>query len=1783
MQGTLLPPSLSRVLVLRAVVGLSILFGFIVSAHARPRSPQPPFPEPILKRWTFDDTNSAALRADGVLASARLIESWSGYAVHLDPNAGAVVTSPVTAGDGRPVLLPGRSSIRFWHRPGWTSTGAGGSGPRQWVKLLEMDQSPATGTGLWLTLGIDPAGDSAVVRLRTGQRVATVVRAPIVWSTNAWHEVVLTFAEQDLALFVDGVLAGEATDAIEWPDEEAWRRVQLSFGAGLDGQNVAVGDWDEVSTLSVPLAPDYIAWNYQRLARLAALGPVADDELVRLREAAMGVQTMSVDGPPPPPGGGGGGGTNQPPPESPPAPPGLKLTVPRESGGTLAMSLREADTNDAYDVFQKTALAPGYGWKLAAAGGVGQTNFNVTMPATNTAFYRAASALDSDGDGLSDAFEVSVTGTATNLFDTDSDGFSDALEDANGDGVPNYAEAARNVAVCVYASRPTATEGGLNGEFTILLPQPAPTGGVRVDYLLGGGALLGEEFSLSPGPYSLTIPAGNSSATLAVAAVNDSIGDELDRVVELRITNATQFAWDERPAEVTLVNNDPPTVRVLAADADAGETRAGTTNAAEFLFVRDAGFSQALTIFFSVGGTAGTADYPSLGTSVTIPAGQRATSLFVRPVQDSDVEGVETVVVTLLPNGAYSLDPSNNLATVTIADDDLPIVQIFATDYDAREAGLDPGQFQITRTGGTGQPLTVYYAAYGTASPSNFVYGTSNIVQDYQPLSGVATIPAGSSSVNIPVTPLSDAQLETMETVVTVLRGSTAYTIGASNTATVYIDDSNPAQFGYEVLQFSAAAGYAGGLPVDVPGEVILRRFGTSRSQQDVGWLLWCSDSIFMSSNLPSGFLATGPRLLFNNGFQTNGVVRLPPYVWEASIAVHAGVNWRPLGGVGLKITNVIDSVPIGFFNPSQLYSVSVIQRVAIEGGQSAVVRVSRPIPNASAYLGDVYLRLKGPAMPDAGYSPMNDRILVTVPANQTFKDVSLTALTRPGFQGWRRLYVEVDPLQQLGAADHRAGAVSCVEVFVTDPSLPLPQPAVDTDQDGLADDYESLNGLDPQRADDPFADPDRDGLNHLEEQAAGSRANNADTDGDGAGDFLEYLSDWRSATNQTLAALSLDNSTPVRLKVSSCYKCHATGMQVGDYALMSMPEYRRYTAEEVARLAKGRSYPVRVYTEFDPFSPTNLQLYGAEILAVTNPPGFLLEDPDGILGPQRVATSNLMAKTAWLHIPRIELAVDANRDGVISFLPGTNDQTSASRPYTFWVNDDLDLGSDDTATDLDPTGVQPDSVDTIISNQRDLEDFTRLHLKLDAVNMSQLQQGTLAIALELRNATNVPGIRIFRSSLTNGAATYLTSETIAAQQLSGGYGTALGQISSIASFTLPASFWSGATGSNAFRPFLFEGTGVGDGQLVAVLKQGATSVAESAPVHLKLRKVTDLFEHFTVGDTNDMEWNRVPFSYARTYDSGVYGVSSPQTSDYILFVHGWRMRPWERRAFAATAFKRLNWQGYQGRFGFYSWPTEYTPVPGVPPENYDRSERKAWLSARGLRHLLLDLSKAQPDRVRVFAHSMGNVVVSETLKLHGSRSTAPVVHTYVASQAASVAHAYDAAGPETVETDASTDTPESYARYPLNQLPYYAGMTNAVRINGVTLEPNIVNFHNRADFALNSWLINQDTKPDAYWTYSKKVSRWERRNLGPNAPLFFPQDRYEIYAHIAEARSRALGAAERDGFVVRGQIGDQVNLFLGPFNYAGNDYEHSAEFRSTNMRRFSYWNQMLTTFGLIP
>ena len=92
----------------------------------------------------------------------------------------------------------------------------------------------------------------------------------------------------------------------------------------------------------------------------------------------------------------------------------------------------------------------------------------------------------------------------------------------------------------------------------------------------------------------------------------------------------------------------------------------------QFLISRTGDTSAALTVRYSVGGTAGPGtDYVSIPSLATITAGAASTTVTVTPIDDLAVESNETVVLTLVADAAYSVG-SPGEAVVTIISDDLP-------------------------------------------------------------------------------------------------------------------------------------------------------------------------------------------------------------------------------------------------------------------------------------------------------------------------------------------------------------------------------------------------------------------------------------------------------------------------------------------------------------------------------------------------------------------------------------------------------------------------------------------------------------------------------------------------------------------------------------------------------------------------------------------------------------------------------------------------------------------------------------------------------------------------------------------------------------------------------------------------------------------------------------------------------------------------------------------------------------------------------------------------------
>ena len=138
--------------------------------------------------------------------------------------------------------------------------------------------------------------------------------------------------------------------------------------------------------------------------------------------------------------------------------------------------------------------------------------------------------------------------------------------------------------------------------------------------------------------------------------------------------------------------------------------------------------------------------------------------------------GTYTVTVTVTDD-----DGDSGTDTVTVTVTTLPVVTITASDPDAAEAGLDPGEFTLTRTGDTTDALSVNLTFAGS---------TLNGV-DYQTITSPVDIPAGQSSVTIAVVPIDDTEVEGLQEVDAIVAAGTGYVAGTPSTATVTIADDD--------------------------------------------------------------------------------------------------------------------------------------------------------------------------------------------------------------------------------------------------------------------------------------------------------------------------------------------------------------------------------------------------------------------------------------------------------------------------------------------------------------------------------------------------------------------------------------------------------------------------------------------------------------------------------------------------------------------------------------------------------------------------------------------------------------------------------------------------------------------------------------------------------------------------------------------------------------------------------------------------------------------------------
>jgi len=555
-----------------------------------------------------------------------------------------------------------------------------------------------------------------------------------------------------------------------------------------------------------------------------------------------------------------------------------------------------------------------------------------------------------------------------------------------------------------------------------------------------------------------------------------------------------------------------------------------------------------------------------------------------------------------------------------------------------------------------------------------------------------------------------------------------------------------------------------------------------------------------------------------------------------------------------------------------------------------------------------------------------------------------------------------------------------------------------------------------------------------------------------------------------------------------------------------------------------------------------------------------------------------------------IKLQLDVNHDGVMDLTFGGPDNTSQDRPFVFWVNNDCDWatspgypnfdpGSDRILTAADSDRFLKDYLTAAPRSIRDLEDWARLWI----CGLPALASGNFQVTLNWQNVSGSPAINLIRSAETNGGTLYLIDTNTSSvdgtawRQISTDFGLKYA-VSTGGILTLPGNWFTNA--GNKY--FLFEGAGIGKGELVLTVTQGTNMIAKTS-TWLDLHDVADLFEHAHAQNVT----TRTPPSslVSQMVRDTVPTANFSESKQVIVFIHGINNTPEEAESTSSTLFKRLYWAGYHGRFATFRWPCGFLPPRDLSLFGYDVSEFYAFKSAGAFKDYLTFLrnnTNGLPGySINILAHSQGNVVASEALQ-----QGAPF-DNYILTQGAFPAHCYDTSTNDVPFLQKLLDAEIDQGPTPLLAANggYHGYLTN--------LAGNLINFYNTNDFALASgttaglqtnWEENQRIrKPETlsssthfYVYYTATQTSVDYLNSASNIVT----DLHETKSMVARSRSHAVGAQAG----MHGVINNGASVDLkATFQFGASRPDHSAQFTRTIQIVLPYYRQVLSSFEIFP
>ncbi|MDE0669192.1 MAG: hypothetical protein OXI48_09230 [bacterium] len=278
---------------------------------------------------------------------------------------------------------------------------------------------------------------------------------------------------------------------------------------------------------------------------------------------------------------------------------------------------------------------------------------------------------------------------------------------------------------------------------------------------------------LSPPPASVTIPAGQTSATVEAPTIDDAAAED-DSILTATISPGAGYTVGvPDAASVPVRDDDSRSPRVTLEGGTWNPTEGA---ALSFIVRRSRPLGSPLTVALRV---TETGDMISAApSSVTIPAAESHAAFEVATVDDAAAEPDSAVTVEILSAAAYTVGRTRSLR-VPVRDDDTPPTVAIQPGPGATEAA--PARFIVSRAGPAAEALTVHLA----------ITETGDMLAPGDEGATTVTIPAGAISATLEVPTDDDTADEDDSTVTATLTGAASYAIGAPTTASVTVTDND--------------------------------------------------------------------------------------------------------------------------------------------------------------------------------------------------------------------------------------------------------------------------------------------------------------------------------------------------------------------------------------------------------------------------------------------------------------------------------------------------------------------------------------------------------------------------------------------------------------------------------------------------------------------------------------------------------------------------------------------------------------------------------------------------------------------------------------------------------------------------------------------------------------------------------------------------------------------------------------------------------------------------------